>query len=477
MALTVAVIGAGTAGCVAARRLWSHGLSVDLYEPGSWVDTTFDLAATIDQPSLMWPAAQLGPELVLRARTVGGASAINGGLLSAPDAGLMAAWATRFGLASPAVSDAIDRILGRIDPHPVTPGPLGARFAALAIEAGEPAGARSIDADANGVVSAWVNHDGTGTRRHSGQIFLEGVTEILPPGTDAQSTTANAIGLHTGQEVQRIAPRTAGPGWDLFGESADDGDAAALIGSADVIVLAAGAFGSADLLGASGIAVAHQPPKNHVGVPITVRYRLHVPRAVDQPMISQLIRRVDPIPMAAERSDRRAPWQIVILDHLGAGLDRDRLASMLLIGVGANPMTAIREAFRVVFAHLVHPDMASLIDMVTIGDQIIVDSHDDPAAFARHLWGALLTAGCLDPDWPDEGWIRRNRGPVHHWCASLTDAVDHDGAVLGYDGLYIVDASVLPVLPQADLQLPVMVQADLLCDRLGRHLYGSVAPV
>jgi choline dehydrogenase-like flavoprotein len=53
-------------------------------------------------------------------------------------------------------------------------------------------------------------------------------------------------------------------------------------------------------------------------------------------------------------------------------------------------------------------------------------------------------------------------------CAMGT-VVDDDGAVVGYEGLHVADASVFPDIPRANTYLPTLMLAERLATRLARR--------
>jgi choline dehydrogenase-like flavoprotein len=53
-------------------------------------------------------------------------------------------------------------------------------------------------------------------------------------------------------------------------------------------------------------------------------------------------------------------------------------------------------------------------------------------------------------------------------CAMGT-VVDEDGAVRGYEGLHVADASAFPAIPDANTHLPTTMLAEMLCARWRHH--------
>ncbi len=71
-------------------------------------------------------------------------------------------------------------------------------------------------------------------------------------------------------------------------------------------------------------------------------------------------------------------------------------------------------------------------------------------------------------------WVRSAAGGYVHaagTCAMGT-VVDDDGALVGYDGVYVCDASVFPSIPDANTHLPT----TMLAERLAARWRSSVSP-
>jgi choline dehydrogenase-like flavoprotein len=80
------------------------------------------------------------------------------------------------------------------------------------------------------------------------------------------------------------------------------------------------------------------------------------------------------------------------------------------------------------------------------------------------------TAQRLGVDGAIEQWLRHSVGDYVH--ASSTCAmgrvVDADGALVGYEGVYVCDASVFPTIPDANTHLPTTMLAERLAARWRR---------
>ncbi len=76
---------------------------------------------------------------------------------------------------------------------------------------------------------------------------------------------------------------------------------------------------------------------------------------------------------------------------------------------------------------------------------------------------ASLVAAGPDVDETElDKWIAANAGTYHHPVAScaMGDVVDGSGRVSGVDGLWVIDASIVPEVPSANTNLPVMALAE-----------------
>jgi choline dehydrogenase-like flavoprotein len=85
----------------------------------------------------------------------------------------------------------------------------------------------------------------------------------------------------------------------------------------------------------------------------------------------------------------------------------------------------------------------------------------------------LVEAGAVARDHVATEWIRNSAWTYHHpvgTCAMGLDpaagsVVDPDARVHGVDGLSVVDASILPEIPSANTNLPVIMVAERVAAR------------
>jgi choline dehydrogenase-like flavoprotein len=66
-----------------------------------------------------------------------------------------------------------------------------------------------------------------------------------------------------------------------------------------------------------------------------------------------------------------------------------------------------------------------------------------------------------------EKWVRAAVGDYVHASSScaMGTVVDGDGRLVGYDGVYVCDASVFPSIPDVNMHLPTTMLAERLSAR------------
>ncbi|HSP29595.1 MAG TPA: GMC family oxidoreductase, partial [Ilumatobacteraceae bacterium] len=87
------------------------------------------------------------------------------------------------------------------------------------------------------------------------------------------------------------------------------------------------------------------------------------------------------------------------------------------------------------------------------------------------------TSSHLSDDRAIERWVRGAVGDYVHASSScaMGTVVDDDGRLVGYDGLYVCDASVFPSIPDVNTHLPTTMLAERLSARWLRAT--SAAPL
>ncbi len=84
------------------------------------------------------------------------------------------------------------------------------------------------------------------------------------------------------------------------------------------------------------------------------------------------------------------------------------------------------------------------------------------------------TSAALSDDASIERWVRGAVGDYVHassTCAMGT-VVDDDGRLVGYDGIFVCDASVFPSIPDVNTHLPTTMLAERLSARWLRSPSG-----
>jgi choline dehydrogenase-like flavoprotein len=226
-----------------------------------------------------------------------------------------------------------------------------------------------------------------------------------------------AVTVLAGAEVARV--RLAGR--RAVGVELADGRTVA----ADAVVVSAGAIGSPILLAASGVDVPGigQGLQNHPGLPISVRLRDR--GATRSGVVGfTLLRRGDLqlVPLGdvllvmvmapTGTGEVRGSPAGAVVDHVLDDHDHERLAAGLALA---------RDV-------LDHPAMRAVVEDIDVGTAPDLVYH--PTSTCR-----------------------------------MGVVVDDDGAVIGYDGLYVADASVFPTIPHTNTYLPTLMLAERLAAR------------
>jgi choline dehydrogenase-like flavoprotein len=205
---------------------------------------------------------------------------------------------------------------------------------------------------------------------------------------------------------------------------------------ADAIAVAAGAIGSPALLSRSGVEVVGLGDglRNHPAVPITLTLTEDA--------------EVDPEGLVTGTLLRRDGIEVVPLNHLGPG--RDGLAMLLVVLMTPGGAGRVRagDAVPVVELGLSDEDRRALDAGVILARDLI-----DQPPFRRIV--ADVSVGA-----PPAGVFHATST-----CA-MGVVVSDNGAVVGHDGLYVVDASVFPEVPATNPYLPTL----MLAERLGARL-------
>ncbi len=406
--MRVGVIGAGPAGCLVARRLADAGHQVTLHEAGERIPPTLDFLPLLDDPSLRWPGAESDP---IRAKVLGGASAINGMLASAPDTVDLAAWDLAAGVEAGWARASLERVIAEVAPQIAVPGPLARAMTSTALEAGDRLGGSTLDVDARGVLVAALSAR-SGERRDGVAVYLDEAPAGLVVATGSTITSLDDPRLE----------------------------------DCDHVVVSAGALASPSLVASAVPGLHLHTARQHraIAVPIALDPDQRVER--DQPAVSRVLRWASGVDDSG-----RADVQIVILDHLGwspEGRSTGLAIVSLLAGTDLGTLPATDAArLRVGVRRL-----ADLLDAAGLNDR------------------AGPSAGLADDTL--DAWISAQPNPVHHVSSTLPlgQIVGPAGLVDGRTDLSVIDASVLPEMPRADTHIPVLAIADLLTTQLLDHL-------
>lgn len=435
--MRLAVIGAGPAGLVVARRLADAGHRVEVFEAGPNRRPLEPRAAALDWvPGLDEADRLVGGLLVERTvgrpaspyrqgRGVGGGAAVNGMVLDTPPIE-HAMWGS---LTADEVGDALASVDARLGPghHPAA-GPLGAAMADLA--------------DAL---------DGWSAR-----------PARLAAADGRRLDLAEVWGVHQHPEITVHADRA-------IAELAGLGTEAARV---DAAVVCAGALGTPALLAGSGAELPDPLPglADHPSIPLTVALR---PEA-RSPAGDEVAPATTLIDLDATRtgtgSGRGSAAHLYVMDHLGA--DRHLgLVQLALLAPRSRGEIPQRGAPR--FRLLTDP--ADRDDLRTRLRRLV-------AAMAAGLGGELgnvaeevmtsdgtpaIELAALDDDALD-AWLLGHLGAHAHAAASLGlgHHLGDDGEVPGLPGVFVADSSAFAVVPPCNPMLATLTLADAVASRL-----------
>ncbi len=245
---------------------------------------------------------------------------------------------------------------------------------------------------------------------------------------DAYLADVSSVALRADVEVVRI---TVDAGRATAVELADGTTI-----DADAVVVSAGAIGSPLLLQASGIGGPHvgRHLRNHAAQPVDLRLRPHVPW--------------NPHGLVAASFLRRDDVQLLSVNHLGPEVPHG--AGFLVVVMSATGEGSIQPGPAV---------------------DIVLSEHDRArlATGVELVW-QLLGAPAFAAIVEDVSVGEAPAGVYHPTSTCrMGDVVDEDGAVVGIDHLFVVDASVFPELPTANTYLPTLMLAERLAPQVLRR--------
>ncbi len=171
---------------------------------------------------------------------------------------------------------------------------------------------------------------------------------------------------------------------------------------------------------------------------------------------------------------QRDPWQFLPMNHLGAAAPGFGLLLTALMRPHGRAGT-VRLASDdptadplVEFALLEDPrDLELLVAGVRQALDLLATAAFREIVDEVYVDDLGTTADALTSDDSIARWVRAGVGDYVHassTCAMGT-VVDADGAVVGYEGLYVCDASVFPSIPDVNTHLPTTMLAERLCAR------------
>lgn len=433
------VVGAGSAGCVAARRLCDAGHDVTLIESGppllpAAVPSAIsgdDSFAALEVPGRVHvdvtaKRTATGPETIyLRGRGVGGSSAVNAMVALRGDTDRYRSWGWDD------VDDAWQRVL--IPANRPAPVELG-RIDRLLLRA-----------DSAAEIAPLTRRDGR--RVTAAEAYLWPLA----------ATAGERFRVRDGCTVDRVSFDDAGA---ATGVVLADGTPIA----ADAVVVAAGAIHTPAILQRSGLTQAGSGLRDHPAAGLFLRLADHPDTRLDAADRG----------LATAALIQRGAIQVLALNHLGPSAPHD--SAMLLValmrptGPGGSvrlrsddPLAPPRVAFdllrdradRVQLAQAVI-DVLRMLDRPPFAD-VIDEVYIDDAGTPGDALGGDVDAVA--------DWLLRHGADYVHASSSCAELVGGDGGVGGHEGLYLCDASVFPDIPDANTHLPTTMLAERLSAR------------
>ncbi len=434
----VLVVGAGVAGCVVARVLADHGLSVQVVEAGSAdqpeVVSGLDALAAASAEGWTWPGEYR------RGRGLGGGSAVNGLVMMAGDTDQLRLWGGE------SLVGCMNTMVDRLAPVPHRHGPVATAFRRAGRTAGHQSSPSSAVPDQTGLITAALAIAGGARRSVADCMFAD-----APPRLEVIADT----------EVVELS----GNGQMVTGVRTADGRSL----TARHTVLSAGALASPGLLLAAGLGNEHvgRGLKDHpsVGFTLSLSDSGHSPTSPTAPPVTTVLRwssgreANDLLAVPVEGTASTKGYGVVLAATMVARsegqVDRD--------GANFGRLTEADDRFRLRAAVRGMAALLTTESWMPVVDQVFIDDRGTPLS--------QLPAGDADLD----DWMMAAPDGLYHAASScrLGAAVGDGGQVVDTTGVSVIDASVLPDLPRANPQLTVMAVAAQLAEQLAASVSST----